>query len=91
MSRHEVDVDIINRLGLHARAAAKLVETVSGYRSSVRIGRGERLIDAHSIMALLMLGAGQGSRLRLEVDGADADEALAGVTALIANRFGEAD
>lgn len=91
MSRHEVDVDIINRLGLHARAAAKLVETVSGYRSSIRIGRGERLVDARSIMALLMLGAGQGSRLRLEVDGADADAALAGVTALIANRFGEAD
>lgn len=91
MSRHEVDVDIINRLGLHARAAAKLVETVSGYRSSIRIGRGERLVDARSIMALLMLGAGQGSRLRLEIDGADADDALAGVTALIANRFGEAD
>lgn len=91
MPRHETEVDIINRLGLHARAAAKLVETVSAYRSSVRIGRGERLVDARSIMALLMLGAGQGSRLRLHIDGEDADQALSGISELIQNRFGEAE
>lgn len=91
MPSHALDIDIINRLGLHARAAAKLVETVAGFRSTVRIGRGERLVDARSIMALLMLGAGQGSRLRLQVEGEDADQALAAVTALIANRFGEAE
>ncbi len=91
MARHETEVDIVNRLGLHARAAAKLVETVSAYRASVRIGRGERLVDARSIMALLMLGAGQGSRLRLHIEGDDADQALSGITGLIANRFGEAE
>lgn len=91
MPRHELEVDIINRLGLHARAAAKLVETIAGFKSSVRLGRGERLIDARSIMALLMLGAGQGSRLRLQIEGDDADQTLAAVTALIANRFGEAE
>lgn len=91
MPRHETEVDIVNRLGLHARAAAKLVETVSGYRANVRIGRGERLVDARSIMALLMLGAGQGSRLRLHIEGDDADQALSGITELIANRFGEAE
>lgn len=91
MASHDTEVDIINRLGLHARAAAKLVETVSGYRASVRIGRGERLVDARSIMALLMLGAGQGSRLRLQIEGEDADAALTGITTLIQERFGEAD
>lgn len=91
MPQHIADIDIINRLGLHARASAKLVETASGFRSSIRIGRGERLVDARSIMSLLMLGAGQGSCLRLEINGDDGDEAFAAVTALIANRFGESE
>jgi len=91
MAKHAADIDIVNRLGLHARASAKLVETASRFQSSIRIGRGERLVDARSIMALLMLGAGQGSRLRLEVDGDDADSAYRAVTTLIADRFGEAE
>ena len=91
MAQHAADIDIVNRLGLHARASAKLVETASRFQSSIRIGRGERLVDARSIMSLLMLGAGQGSRLRLEVDGDDADAAYAAVTTLIADRFGEAE
>lgn len=91
MTRHECEVEIINRLGLHARAAAKLVETVSRHQAQVRIGRGERLVDARSIMALLMLGAGQGSRLRLQVEGADAETAAAAVLDLIARRFDEAE
>lgn len=91
MAQHAADIDIINRLGLHARASAKLVETASRFQSSIRIGRGERLVDARSIMALLMLGAGQGSRLRLEIDGDDADAAYTAVTTLIADRFGEAE
>ena len=91
MSRHDIEIDIINRLGLHARASAKLVETAVRFKSAIRIGRGERLVDARSIMALLMLGAGQGARLRLQVDGDDADAALASVTDLIARRFDEAE
>ncbi|PQA52115.1 HPr family phosphocarrier protein [Amnimonas aquatica] len=91
MPRHETEVDIINRLGLHARASSKLVETAVRFKSSIRIGRGDRLVDARSIMALLMMGAGQGSRLSLLIEGDDADAALAAVTALIADRFGEAE
>ncbi|REH38715.1 phosphocarrier protein NPr/phosphocarrier protein [Paraperlucidibaca baekdonensis] len=91
MPAHAVDVDIINRLGLHARASAKLVETASQFSSAIRIGRGERLVDARSIMSLLMLGAGHGSCLRLHIEGDDADAALAAVTALIADRFGESE
>jgi phosphocarrier protein NPr/phosphocarrier protein len=91
MAQHVADIDIVNRLGLHARASAKLVETASRFNSSIRIGRGERLVDARSIMSLLMLGAGQGSSLRLEVNGDDADAAFAAVSALIADRFGESE
>lgn len=91
MAEHLVTLDIINKLGLHARAAAKLVETVAPFKSSVRIGRGERLVDARSIMALLMLGAGKGTQLQLQVSGEDADAALAAVQNLAARRFDEAE
>lgn len=91
MAEHLVALDIINKLGLHARAAAKLVETVAPFQASVRVGRGERLVDARSIMALLMLGAGQGTQLQLSVSGEDADAALAAVQSLVARRFDEAE
>ena len=91
MASHDTTVEIINRLGLHARAAAKMVETCVKFKSRIRIGREERLVDARSIMSLLMLGAGQGSQLRLQIEGDDADQALAAVIALINNRFGEAE
>lgn len=87
----ETDIEIINKLGLHARAAAKLVSVATQFQSRVQIGRGERLIDAKSIMALLMLGAGKGSVLRLRVEGKDAEAAHAAVTTLINNRFDEAE
>lgn len=91
MAEHHLTLDIINKLGLHARAAAKLVETVAPFKSTVRIGRGERLVDARSIMALLMLGAGQGSQLQLHVAGDDADAAVAAVQSLLERRFDEAE
>lgn len=91
MPSHDLQVDIVNRLGLHARASAKLVEVAASFSSSIRIGKGERLVDARSIMALMMLGAGKGSQLRLVVDGEDADAAKNAVCDLIANRFGEAE
>lgn len=87
----ETDIEIINKLGLHARAAARLVSLTTQFSARIQIGRGERLIDAKSIMALLMLGAGKGSVLRLRCEGADADAAHAAVTALINNRFDEAE
>jgi len=85
------DVTIINKLGLHARASAKLVEVACGFKASIKIGRGERLVDARSIMSLLMLGAGHGSELRLAVDGEDADLAFQAILDLIARRFDEAE
>lgn len=91
MPRHEVEIDIVNRLGLHARAAAKLVEVVSGFNSQIKLGKGERLVDARSIMSLLMMGAGKGTRLRLCVDGDDADAALTAVRDLFARCFDEPD
>lgn len=91
MAEITLTVDIINKLGLHARAAAKLVETVAPFKSSIRIGRGERLVDARSIMALLMLGAGQGSQLQLQVAGDDAEAAVTAVQSLLARRFDEAE
>ncbi len=91
MPRHDVEVEIVNRLGLHARAAAKLVELVSGFSSEIKLGKDERLVDARSIMALLMMGAGKGTRLRLCVEGKDADDAVAAVCDLFARRFDEPD
>lgn len=87
----ETEIEIINKLGLHARAAAKLVGVTAQYQSKIQLGLGSRVIDAKSIMALLMLGAGKGTSLRLMVDGADAEAAHAAVAALINNRFDEAE
>ncbi len=87
----ETDIEIINKLGLHARAAAKLVGVTAQYQSKIQLKRGERTIDAKSIMALLMLGAGKGSTLTLLVDGPDAEAACAAVVALVSNRFDEAE
>jgi phosphotransferase system HPr (HPr) family protein len=87
----ETEIEIINKLGLHARAAAKLVGVTAQFQSKIQLGLGSRVIDAKSIMALLMLGAGKGTSLRLMVDGADAEAAHAAVAALINNRFDEAE
>ena len=87
----ETDIEIINKLGLHARAAAKLVSTAAPFQASIRLGRGERMIDAKSIMALLMLGAGKGTKLHLTVDGSDEATAHTAVVTLINNRFDEAE
>jgi phosphocarrier protein NPr len=87
----DTTLDVINKLGLHARASGKLIEVTTRYRSSIKIGRGEQLVDAKNIMFLLMLGAGKGSTLRLVVDGADEVEAAQAVQDLFAARFYEAE
>ncbi|MFN3586119.1 MAG: HPr family phosphocarrier protein [Moraxellaceae bacterium] len=87
----ETDIEIINKLGLHARAAAKLVSLATQYQSRIQLARNGRLVDAKSIMALLMQGAGKGTQLKLIVEGPDEAEAHAAVTALINNRFDEAE
>ena len=86
-----VDADIVNKLGLHARAAAKLTHLASGFQSEIWISRSGRRVNAKSIMGVMMLAAGKGSKVTIEASGADADAALAALTKLIADRFGEGE
>jgi phosphocarrier protein len=86
-----IEAAIINRLGLHARAAAKLTHIASGFQSEIWLSRSGRRVNAKSIMGVMMLAAGKGSTVKLEAEGADADAALAALTKLIADRFGEGE
>ena len=83
------EVIITNRLGLHARAAAKLVKTAAGFGCDIRLLKGEREVNAKSIMGVLMLAAAQGTQLRLMAEGEDAEQALEQLEALILRRFDE--
>jgi phosphocarrier protein len=83
------EVEIINKLGLHARASAKLTEVAGRFKSSVWVSRNGRRVNAKSIMGVMMLAAAKGSTLVVETEGPDEQEALATVTRLIANRFEE--
>lgn len=85
------DIPIINKLGLHARASAKLVQLVSGYRSTVLLSCRGREINAKSIMGLMLLAAGIGTPLKLRVDGEDEAAALAAVSDLFARKFDEGE
>ena len=85
----EREVEIVNRLGLHARAAAKLVHTAGAFQSRVTLARDGEEVDAKSILGILLMAAGQGSTLVVRSDGPDEGEALRAVTELIANRFDE--
>lgn len=80
---------IINKLGLHARAASKLVTTASSFSSNIRIGRESQMADAKSIMAVMMLAASKGTELCLEIDGKDQEQAGAAILDLITRRFDE--
>jgi phosphocarrier protein len=85
----QAEVEIVNKLGLHARAAAKLTQVAAGFASEVWLSRNGRRVNAKSIMGVMMLAAGKGSRITIEADGADAEGALAALVRLIAERFGE--
>ena len=87
----KVDAAIVNKLGLHARAAAKLTHLAGGFQSEIWISRSGRRVNAKSIMGVMMLAAGQGSTVSLEAEGNDADAALAALAKLIAEKFGEAE
>jgi len=80
---------IRNRLGLHARAAARFVHTASRFRSQVSAGRDGRTMDGKSILGILLLAAPQGTEIELLVDGPDEAEAMAALEALVADGFGE--
>lgn len=83
------DVEIINKLGLHARASTKLTQTASQYASEVWIERSGRRVNAKSIMGVMMLAASKGSTVILEAEGKDEQAAMEALVALINNRFGE--
>lgn len=87
----EKQITVINKLGLHARAAAKLVKLSAGFQSMVKLQKEEKSIDAKSIMGVLMLAASQGTCLRLIVEGDDAEHAAGEIEALFADYFGEGE
>ena len=82
---------IINRLGLHARASAKLTKLAGSFPCDIWVSRGERRVNAKSIMGVMMLAAGLGSEVVVETDGDRAQEAMDALLALIAERFGEGE
>lgn len=82
---------IINKLGLHARAAAKLVTEASRFACDVKINRGNRTVSGKSIMGVMMLAAGKGTSVKLIAEGSDAEAALDAIGALIARRFDESE
>jgi phosphocarrier protein len=85
----QAEVEIVNKLGLHARASAKLTQMASTFSSEIWLSRNGRRVNAKSIMGVMMLAAGKGSRVGIEASGSDEDEALDALKALIADRFGE--
>lgn len=82
-------VEVPNRLGLHARAAAKLVNVANGFVSQIEVSKGEQVADAKSIMGVLLLCGGQGQQITFRISGPDADVALAALCALVSDGFGE--
>ena len=85
------ETEIINKLGLHARASAKLTQLAGKYQCEVWMAKGSRRINAKSIMGVMMLAAGKGATVIIDTEGERADEALQGILSLIANRFGEGE
>jgi phosphocarrier protein len=85
------EAPIVNKLGLHARASAKLTQLASTFGCEIWLTRNARRVNAKSIMGVMMLAAGKGSTVLVEAEGADADAALKALLELIANKFGEGE
>jgi phosphocarrier protein len=85
------EIEILNKLGLHARAAAKLVQCAGRFASHVEIERRGQSVNGKSIMGVMMLAASQGTRIMVETSGEDEDAAMAAIEALIRDRFGESE
>ena len=83
------DIKVVNKLGLHARASAKLTQTASAFKSAVWVSRNGRRVNAKSIMGVMMLAAAKGSTIVIETDGPDEADAMTAVVELVAARFGE--
>ncbi len=82
---------IVNKLGLHARASAKLTQLASAFKSEIWLSRSGRRVNAKSIMGVMMLAAGKGAAVTIEAEGDDADAALDAIRGLIAEKFGEGE
>ncbi len=85
------EIEIINKLGLHARAAAKLVTQASQYESDIQLIRNDQKVNAKSIMGVMMLAAGQGTTLLMIANGNDESEAIDALNELVLSRFGEGE
>jgi len=85
----KTSITISNKLGLHARASAKLTKLAGGFQSEVSISRNDRRVNAKSIMGVMMLAAGIGSVVEIEIDGPDEQAAMDAIIALINDKFGE--
>lgn len=85
----ERDVAIVNKLGLHARAASKFVTEAGRFEADIRVSKDGREVSGKSIMGVMMLAAARGSRIQISATGDDADDALDALEALVRNRFGE--
>jgi phosphocarrier protein len=87
----QVELEIINKLGLHARASAKLTQLASKFQCEVWIMRNNKRVNGKSIMGVMMLAAGKGSRVTVETDGEDEQACSTAIASLIAERFGEGE
>jgi phosphocarrier protein HPr len=84
-------ITISNKLGLHARASAKLTKLASSFRSDIHMSRNSRRVNAKSIMGVMMLAAGMGTEVEIETEGPDEQAAMDGLLALISDKFGEGE
>jgi phosphocarrier protein len=84
-------ITISNKLGLHARASAKLTKLAGSFKSDIHLSRNARRVNAKSIMGVMMLAAGMGSEIEIEVDGADEQQAMGALRDLIEAKFGEGE
>ena len=89
MIQHEIEIS--NKLGLHARASAKFTQLAARYKSDIFLTRNARRVNGKSIMGVMMLAAGKGAKVTLEADGADEQEAIDALAALINDKFGEGE
>ena len=85
------DLEIVNKLGLHARAAAKLVHVAARFKSDIKIRKGQEEVDGKSILGILLLAASKGSFITVKAEGEDEAAAVDGIAALVANRFDESE
>ena len=85
------ETEIVNKLGLHARASAKLTQLAGSFKCEVWMEKGSRRINAKSIMGVMMLAAGMGATVTVEAEGADAEAALAAIGRLVADKFDEGE